>query len=107
MTIPDWWVFVLLVLAAHRTFVLVSEDKILDRPRRWALRLGDWQAGSPPQGYRHRLGAWLSCPWCCGFWSVVVWWGLWQIWPHGVLVAAGLFAASSALAAVSVWFESK
>lgn len=104
MSIPNWWTAILLALAAWRTFKLLAADDILDRPRRYVTRMGDkWQKeGDPlPAGYRYRLAEFLSCPYCLGFWLALGWWGLWQAWPHGTLVASAPLAISALLALVS------
>jgi hypothetical protein len=98
MKIPDWYVLLLLTLAAFRTWRLLAEDDILDRPRRYVTRLGPkWEKeGDPvPNEYRIRLGAFIDCCWCLGFWSALAWWGAWQVWPHGVEVAAVPLALSA------------
>lgn len=66
----SWLAFVLLTLAAFRVYRLISEDTILDRPRRWLLRMGDWREdGDPvPILYRREWALFLTCPWCLGFW---------------------------------------
>lgn len=84
MTAPDWWATLLIVFAAFRTWRLAAKDTILERPRRWAVRLPrEWQddrvdpetrrpvAADPiPDGYRAEWAKWLTCPWCAGFWIV-------------------------------------
>lgn len=104
MTIPSWYGLVLLALAAWRVFQLVGDDDILDRPRRYLLRLGDdWEKdGDPvPFNYRANWGIWLTCPYCAGFWISVLWWGAWQLWPHGTLVVAVPFAINAGLIGAS------
>ena len=97
MSIPDWWEFVLLTLAAFRVWRLISEDTILERPRRYVTGLPQrWKEGDAlPKGYREYLAIFIECPWCAGFWISVAWWGAWQIWPHGAVVAAVPFAISA------------
>lgn len=96
--VPDWWTLTLLVLAVFRVWRLLAEDDVLDRPRAWLLRLGDWKEGDPvvPSTYRAGLGKFLSCPWCLGFWLSLGWWGAWMLWPH----ASAMLAAPWALSAV-------
>lgn len=98
MSVPDWWSLTLLALASFRTWRLLSEDEILDRPRRWLLRLGsEWQKeGDPvPAGYRLGWGAFLSCSWCMGLWASLAWWLAWQIDNKWTLIAATPFAISA------------
>ncbi len=81
MSVPDWWEAVLLALAAWRVFQLISEDEILDRPRRYVT-------GKISPYWED----FITCPYCAGFWITFLWWGAWQIWDHGTLVLASLFA---------------
>ena len=81
MNVPSWYEAALLALAAWRIFQLVSEDDILNRPRRYVTdRLGP------------KLDDFIVCPYCAGFYITLAWYVSWQIWPHGTLVAASLFA---------------
>jgi uncharacterized protein DUF1360 len=89
--IPDWWEAVLLAAAAWRVFQLIALDEILEGPRRYVTRLGKtWKKdGNPiPKEYREKLAMFLICPYCAGFWIALAWWGAWQIWPTGTLIAA-------------------
>ena len=94
MSTPNWYELALLALAAWRVFQLIAFDSILDQPRRYVTRLGDWQeANDPkhvnlPKEYREKLGLFINCPYCAGFWIGLAWWGAWQIWPHGTIVVA-------------------
>lgn len=100
MRVPEWWGFALLALAAWRCFQLIARDDILDEPRRRVLRLGDWHEGQrTPKAYREKLGEFITCPYCAGFWISAVWWGAWQITGHWTLVVAAPFALSAALIA--------
>lgn len=104
MNIPNWFELFLLALAAWRSFQLVSDDDILDRPRRWLLRLGDeWEKdGDPvPEDYRLTWGDFITCPYCAGFWISVAWWGAWQLWPHVTLVVAVPFVINAGLIGAS------
>jgi hypothetical protein len=89
---PSWWEFVLLALAAYRTWKLIAEDTILDRPRNWTIKQAFKIWGPKGKDYLETL---LECPWCAGFWVSLAWWGAWQAWPHGTLVAAGAMALSA------------
>jgi hypothetical protein len=99
MSIPGWYQLLLLAAASWRTFQLVADDDILDRPRRWALGLGSWKReGDPvPAGYRRKLGDFVTCPYCAGFWIAVAWWGAWQLEPKWVTISAVPFALSALL----------
>ncbi len=82
--IPDWWTTALLALAAFRTWKLIGDDTILDRPRTWIVKRGG--------EYVETL---LECPWCAGAYVSVAWWLAWYFWPHGTLVASVPFAISA------------
>ena len=101
--IPWWW-FAILSLSAYRVFRLLAEDTILDRPRRWLLRLGDWEEDSgedPPENYRFEWGIFLTCPYCAGFWISGVALALYSLiieW-HGVFAFLATWFAISAVVA--------
>ena len=105
MSIPDWYEAILLALAAWRIFQLIAFDSIFDRPRRYVTRLGDWdEAADPkqvkiPDEYRVSLAAFITCPYCLGFWITLAWWGAWQIWSHGTVVVAAVFALHAGMIA--------
>lgn len=98
MSVPDWYETLLLSLAAFRLWRLISEDDILDRPRRRLLRLGDeWQEdGDPvPDDYRSGLASFLTCPWCSGAWLAGAWWLAWLAfdeWATGLAVPLAMSA---------------
>ena len=83
MSIPDWYILILLALASYRTWRLLAEDEILERPREWLI------------GGRKRLAEFVVCPWCLGFWVALGWWGAWQIWEFGTEVVAVPLALSA------------
>jgi hypothetical protein len=102
--IDPWW-FVLLSLSAYRVFRLLAEDTILDKPRRWLLRLGDWTEESGeeeiPEEYREEWMLFITCPYCAGFWisgvalllySLIIEW-------HGVFAFLVTWFAISAVVA--------
>jgi hypothetical protein len=104
VNVPDWWGAVLLALAAWRTFQLIARDDgpffIIDRARRWVLRLGNWKVGErTPASYRQNLGDFVTCPYCAGFWITLAWWGAWQIDGRITLIVAAPFALMAGLIA--------
>lgn len=104
MEIPTWYELVLLALAAYRLWRLLAEDDILDRPRRFVLRLGvEWEKeGDPvPADYRGAWALFLTCYWCMGAWCAIAWWLAWQIAPQETLVVAVPFALSALVALVA------
>lgn len=97
MSVPSPWEALLIAFAAFRVWRLLAEDTILDKPRRWFLRLGNWERdGDPvPDGYRAKWGELFQCPWCLGFWISLAWWGAWQVSEKWALVVATPFAISA------------
>lgn len=85
--VPSWWAFALLALAAWRTFRLFAYDTILEPIRTRMMER------YPRKG----LADFMVCPFCVGFWVALVWWLVWQAWPHGTLVVATPFALSAAV----------
>ena len=79
---PDWWLFILGVLAAYRVTRLVTTDKITEpifEPIRQRLEIKwiDRHAGDDEnlshlygksETWNSKLAFLLSCPWCLGFW---------------------------------------
>lgn len=99
MSVPSPWIALLLAAASFRIWRLLSEDTILDTPRRWVVNLPkNWEEGMQiPPNYRDKLAELINCPWCLGFWVSLVMWGLWQIDEHWVEVFATPFAISAAV----------
>lgn len=97
--IPNWWEVILISFAAWRTFRLIAEDDILDRPRRAILRLDpDWQHGDDPNDeYRFTWGEFITCPYCAGFWITLAWWGSWLEFPRATLLVAAPLAINTIL----------
>ena len=86
--VPNWWEAVLLAFAAFRWFRIIGWDTITEPVRNRIVRLGG-------KNYREKLAVFLQCPWCAGFYIVVIWWGLWLLWPHATLIAATPFALNT------------
>jgi Protein of unknown function (DUF1360) len=101
--IPGWWETLLLALAAWRSYRLLAEDTILNRPRRWLLRLDpEWEEGSDPNpDYRFAWGSWLTCPYCAGAWVALGWWAAWLVWPHATVLISVPLALNAALIAAA------
>jgi hypothetical protein len=100
VSVPDWYSAALLALAAWRVFHLIAFDDILDRPRRYITRLnGTWRQEGDATGehYRAGLAAFLTCPFCLGFWVTVVVWVLWLVFPTETLWVAVPFALNAGL----------
>lgn len=100
--VPSWWAFLLLALAAYRTWRLVALDTVTDGWRRRVTRLGTWRdPESVPVDYRHGLAEFISCAWCLGAWVTIGWWAAWLIWPHATLIVAAPAAISSLVGLLS------
>ena len=91
--VPGVWAFALLALATFRTWKLLAEDTILDRPRAFLIR-------------SEAVSEFVSCPWCFGFWIALAWADAWINWPHGTLIATIPFALSAVLAIVAMLADS-
>lgn len=103
--IPEPYQFVLLALIAYRVWRLVAEDDVLERPRRWLVRLPyTWEEGQKiPDAYREKWALFITCPWCAGAWVSL---GVYAIWvatlgdgPHSTedfVIGAGMWFAISA-----------
>lgn len=104
MTVPSPWVALLLVAGTYRLWRLLSEDTILDRPRRWLVRLPrDWSEGDPiPRSYRSGLAEFITCTWCLGFHISWIVWLIWEIEPHWTEILLIPFAISTAVGIVRV-----
>ena len=90
MNIPDWYELALLALAAWRVFQLLSDDEILERPRRYVTsRLSEkWEL-------------FIECPYCAGFWIALAWWAAWQIEEEWTLIVATPWALSAGVIGAS------
>lgn len=99
--IPSWYGFILLSLAAWRSWYLLAYDDILSRPRRYVTKVPrSWKEGDPaPRGSRYWLIDWLECPFCSGWWSAIIWYGTFLVWPHGTLIAAVFCALGAGVVA--------
>jgi len=61
----------------------------------------DWEEGEDaPEEYRVKWGEFLLCPWCCGFWVTLLWYGAWQIDAKWTLIVAAPFAANLLLGVI-------
>lgn len=83
--IPTWYGTILLALAAWRTFLLLAEDKVLDRPRDRVAPAGS------------KRTEFIACAACFGAWVALGWWLAWIWQPHWTLVVAAVFAVSALL----------
>lgn len=97
MTVPDWWAAVLLALAAYRTFRLVGEDKITERPRHRLL----YELEFRREGRGTYWQEFITCPWCAGFWIALVWFAAFELWEHATVVAAVPFAISTVVGLIA------
>lgn len=101
---PDWWEFVLLAVAVWRIWHLLAHDSILDRPRRYLLRLSpDWRKEGDPvgEGYRLEWALFLTCPYCAGFWIGLLAYAGWIVFGPGEWDPDELFMAGISVFAIS------
>lgn len=104
MTIPDWWEFTLLALAAWRVFHLLGYDDILDRPRNWIV--GIKTGATSRSGGNEKLMDFLECPFCLGFWIALIWWAAWLIFPTETVWFAVPWAISAGVVAAHRFLSS-
>lgn len=95
MSLPSFWTFALLTLAAWRVWTLLAMDKVLDPVRDRLLITSE---GEP----RDKIIEFLECPYCAGFWcslaATLTWWvGSDADWDAGIVIT--VFAVSAALVA--------
>jgi Protein of unknown function (DUF1360) len=98
MTIPGWYALLLLSFAAFRTWKLLADDTILDKPRAWFVYgFRKWKGNGTAQ----YVDDFITCPWCLGFWVALGWWGAFEAWPHGTTIAAVPFAIAAIVGLVA------
>lgn len=107
MTTPGTWQFILLALAAWRTFALLSYDTVIDGPRNVLCGLPwDWKEGDTiPRTYRARLGDFIQCPYCLGFWVGCGWWGFWLLTETWSVRLAAPWAISAGVVITQHWLN--
>lgn len=85
-----WLMLVLNIGAVFRLSILVTQDKILDRPRTWFVA-----------NYHGMLVTLIQCPWCISVWfgiaAALLTWFFWMWWAWVALVLT-LSAATGFLA---------
>ncbi len=77
------WQFVLVALAAWRTWHVLAWDSVLDRAR---------------DPLPARFASFVECPFCLGFWVTLAWVAAFWIEPHWTVIVAVPFAVSAAVA---------
>lgn len=80
MRLPDWYILLILGLAAWRTWVLFARDDIT----RWIR----WRVSPTVEEF-------LECPYCLGFWIGLGWWTAFQLWPHATPIVAVAVAVTA------------
>lgn len=91
----------ILVLAGHRLFHILSTDTIT---KKWRERLLGWDDDQRRNGWpsdRKRLAEFIHCPWCVGFWIALAGWVAFRYYPHGVMLGAWPLAISSGIALIA------
>jgi hypothetical protein len=91
---PDWWAFVLLFLAAYRSWRLIALDAIFDRWRQPVLR-------RVPE----KLHQGVECPFCFGAWFAIGWWLAWIVSHDWATIIATPFALSAAVGIFAAQFD--
>lgn len=98
--LPTPYELALLALAAARTWKLLADDEILDRPRNWLLDRLD-------SGDDTKWEYFVTCPWCAGAWVSVGWYLAFLLAPTGTLLVAALAAISALVGGLATWLEDK
>lgn len=98
MSIPDWWTFALLALAAYRLWSLLAEDDLTSELR---LQAVTWVERKTNQQRADALYDFATCPWCCGWWIALGWWLAYQLWEHATVAVAVPFALSVGVGALA------
>ena len=99
--IPPLYQFLLLAFATYRAWRLLAEDDILERPRRYIVRLPrHWVEGDEiPRKYRNEIALFLTCPWCAGAWIALLIYAGWML-----TLGSVPGSVSDAFVAFVVWF---
>lgn len=108
--IPGAWTFVLLALASYRLTRLVGWD-VITRPLRVPLTgreeegsakaARDRTKGRRLPGYRPHLDDFVHCPFCQGWWTGLVVWGAWMVWPRPTTIACVPWALNAVVGLVT------
>lgn len=91
---PSPFEAVLLGLAAWRIWYLLSDDLILDRPRRYVTRR--WKKAED----------FIECPFCLGFWVSLAWVGAFAVFPTETPWVALPFALNAVVVGMNHWLTS-
>lgn len=99
MTTPTTIQAIVLVLAGHRLARIIGWDVVTQRIRQRLLGWDDNGQKNRWPANRKRLGEFVHCPWCMGFWIAVAGWlaiqaeprvSWWVAWPLAISSAIGL-----------------
>ena len=92
-----WWL-ICDAIAVYRLAVLVSKDKITDRPRNVLRNIGYTQQGLRASGRGRGAARWMfqlvTCPWCVSLWFAAGVVALTRYGPTGWQYAALALTAS-------------
>lgn len=94
--IPEPWMFALLGLASWRVWLLISDDKILEKPMDALLRR------LHPIERRTFWREFIECPRCLGSWIALAWWLAWLAFPTETTICAVPWALFALVALVEV-----
>lgn len=101
---PEPWVFALLVLGAMRITRLVGWDTLTaglrERATGWTDDGHRLDVTHPSRARGQAIRAFVSCPWCLGFWISVLVWLAWLEWPRATLVAMTPFAINAVVGVI-------
>lgn len=102
-------VLLVLILGAYRVWMLIAKDAITERLRERFLGYsmgadGKYHRNRWPKP-RKRLGEFITCPWCAGFWISLAAAVAYHEWPRGTFWVMLPFAVSAGVALISVCFD--
>lgn len=100
---------IIVVLGAYRLWMLIAKDTITEglRERLLGYSMGDdgkYHRNRWPHP-RKRLGEFIHCPWCLGFWASLACVAAFYEWPHATRWVLLPFAVSASVALISVCFD--
>lgn len=95
MSIQTFIALIVLTLAGHRVARVIGWDSITQPWRQRFLGYDDDGKKNRWPANRKRLGAFVHCPWCQGFWLSLVIYAAWRWWPEVTLTIASPLAVSS------------
>lgn len=104
---PGWLELTLLIGLAYRLTRLVAADTITEglRVRLTAIVERDDEVYVGKRQPKPALRAFITCPWCVGFWIAVIVAVAWWAAPSGTIAVAVPFTISLAVGLIARWLD--